>query len=97
MMVTHNEAEKQFEIKLGSSLAVLEYRLSGDTIQFLHTEVPDDMAGKGIGGQLAKAGLEYAREHHLKVAPFCPFVGSYIKRHPEYLPLVPEIYHSRIQ
>ncbi len=95
-MVENNQFENRFEVKLGTDIALLEYRLREDTIQFLHTEVPTAMEGKGIGGQLAKAGLEYARANKLKVAPLCSFVTSYIKRHPEYLDLVSEAYRSRL-
>ena len=33
---------------------------------------------------MAHAGLEYARSEHLAVIALCPFVASYIARHPEY-------------
>ncbi|WP_420803744.1 GNAT family N-acetyltransferase [Saccharopolyspora erythraea] len=34
--------------------------------------------------------LDSARERGLEVLPHCPFVRSWIARHPEYLELVPE-------
>lgn len=95
-MVENNQFENRFEAKVDGALALLEYRLRGDTIQFLHTEVPTEAEGKGIGGQLAQAGLEYARENKLKVAPLCSFVADYIRRHPEYLDLVADTYQSRV-
>lgn len=67
---------------------MLTYKVDGETITFIHTEVPATMEGQGIGGKLAKAGLEYARENGLKVVARCPFVASYLQRHPEYLDLV---------
>ena len=67
---------------------MLNYKLEGDTIYLVHTEVPAEMEGKGIGGQLAKAALNYARESKLKVVARCPFVASYLQRHPEYQDLV---------
>lgn len=38
-----------------------------------HTEVDETYEGKGLGRQLVKAGVEYAREHQLKILPSCPF------------------------
>jgi hypothetical protein len=82
--VVHEPSFHRFRIELDGRSAVLTYRPQGATIVFVHTEVPAAMEGKGIGGQLAKAGLEYARENQLKVVPRCPFVASYLRRHPEY-------------
>ena len=67
---------------------MLTYNQQGDTIYFIHTEVPPALEGKGVGGELAKAGLDYARANNLKVVARCPFVASYVKRHPEYGDLV---------
>jgi len=86
--VTHEPAYHRFEVRLDRATAILVYKLGGDTIYFVHTEVPPEMEGKGIGGRLAKAGLEYARENELKVVARCPFVASYLQRHPEYSDLV---------
>ena len=41
----------------------------------------------GTSGSV-KTGLEYARAEHLAVIALCPFVDSYIRRHPEYQPLM---------
>jgi len=84
MEVTHDRSQHRFTISLGGAAALLTYQEQGDTIYFTHTEVPAPMEGKGIGGKLAKAGLEYARQKGLKVVARCPFVSSYIERHPEY-------------
>jgi hypothetical protein len=54
----------------------------------LHTEVPEALRGRGIAGELAKTGLEYARDNQLKVDVVCPLVANYISKHPEFQPLV---------
>jgi hypothetical protein len=90
-VVQHEPSFHRFAVHLEGQTAVLAYRHEGNTIFFVHTEVPSEMEGKGIGGQLAKAGLNYAREHQLKVVPRCPFVSSYLQRHPEYRDLVEEL------
>ncbi len=86
--VQQEKSNHRFLVNLKGATALLLYKEEGDTIYFTHTEVPPEMEGKGIGGQLAKAGLGYARENHLKVVARCPFVASYLKRHPEYQDLV---------
>jgi len=82
--VQQEKSNHRFVVNLDGATALLMYKEEGDTIYFVHTEVPVAMEGKGIGGRLAKAALNYARENNLKVVPRCPFVASYLERHPEY-------------
>ncbi len=86
--VQNNEAEQQFEVRVDGLLAVLVYERYDDRIVFLHTEVPATLEGRGIGSVLARSALEDARARQLWVVPRCPFVRSYIERHPEYRTLV---------
>lgn len=88
MELLHNESENQFEADLDGGRALVVYRRRGETITFLHTEVPQSMSGQGIGSKLVRYALDYARDNDLKVRPFCPFVRGYIERHPDYQPLV---------
>jgi predicted GNAT family acetyltransferase len=82
--VVHNPEARRFEIVVDEAMAVLDYALSNGRITFLHTGVPAALEGRGLGSRLAKAGLEYARRERLRVVAQCPFVRSYLERHPEY-------------
>jgi predicted GNAT family acetyltransferase len=86
--VQNEQSFHRFAVHVGEATAMLAYKQEGDTIYLVHTEVPASMEGQGIGGKLAKAGLDYARENSLKVVARCPFVASYVQRHPEYSDLV---------
>jgi predicted GNAT family acetyltransferase len=86
--VIDNREQHRFEVNIDGSTAHLEYRLWSNFISLIHTHVPGALEGRGIGGALARTGLEYAREHGIKVVPLCPFVRSYLERHPEYQDLV---------
>ena len=88
LVVTDNEAESQFEIRVDGHVAVLQYIRSGTRVVYVHTGVPPELEGHGIAGALAKHGLDDARSRGLKVAPRCPYVAAYIARHPEYADLV---------
>ena len=57
---------------------------SGGTITILHTEVPKELGGRGIGTALAHGMLELIRAEGLKVKPLCPFVNAQRKKHPEW-------------
>ncbi len=86
--VTNNEAARRYEAHVDGRLALLQYRRSGDRLDLVHTEVPEELEGQGIGGALARFALEDARTHRWTVIPSCPFVASYIRRHPAYDDLV---------
>lgn len=57
-------------------------------LQLHHTEVPVALEGRGIAGKLVAAALGYAKREGLAVAPYCSYVRSYMKRHPETLALL---------
>jgi uncharacterized protein len=79
----------RFELEEMGETAYLEFEQdSVGWITLVHTEVPEKLRGRGIAGTLAQTGLEYAREHHLKVDVICPMVANFISKHPEYQPLL---------
>ncbi|MEP6507789.1 MAG: GNAT family N-acetyltransferase [Gemmatimonadales bacterium] len=86
--VRRNDAANRFEIEVDGELAVSNYLMRGNTIYFMHTEVPPSLEGKGIGNTLALASLDYARAHNLRVVPRCQFIAAFIQRHKEYQDLV---------
>jgi predicted GNAT family acetyltransferase len=95
--VVHNEKAGRFEIRRGPDVALLQYQRRGANMVILHTEVPEALEGVGIASRLAHAALDYARENNLGVVPLCPFAASYIRRHREYLNLVPENYRGLVE
>jgi predicted GNAT family acetyltransferase len=82
----NNELAKQFEWNIGGKIAKVVYDFSSDKkrIFLTHTEVPPALEGKGIASKLVQAVLEYIEAKGWKLVPYCPYVQSYIKRHPEY-------------
>jgi predicted GNAT family acetyltransferase len=78
----------RFEIERDGKIAYLEYSLAGNVLGLIHTEVPDELRGRGIASSLAETGLQYARENKLKVDVICPSVFDYLAKHPEYSDLV---------
>ena len=90
-VVTDNPSESRFEVRVDGELAgVVEYDRVEGGFAFTHTEVDPAFEGKGIGSVLARGALDAARAADEAVVPFCPFINTYIKRHPEYVDLVPE-------
>jgi predicted GNAT family acetyltransferase len=81
IVIANNQSEERFEIACEGRLALLEYKISGDLMTLVHTEVPKDLGGKGFGGKLVKFALEYAKQNSLRVVAHCEFAQNYIKRH----------------
>jgi uncharacterized protein len=87
-VVKDNPAKGRFEMTSGDVLAVIEYRRADDRIVLTHTEVPDVLAGQGVGSRLVRGVLDTMRAEGTKVVPRCEFVAAFIARHPEYQDLV---------
>lgn len=85
----NNKSKSRFELEIDDYIAFVEYVMpSAGAITLLHTEVPKELGGRGVGSILAKAVLENVRAHGLKVEPRCEFLAGYIKKHPESCSLV---------
>ena len=90
-VVTDNTAESRFEVHVGGERAgLIKYQRRGDVISLIHTEVDDRFQGMGLAGILARAALDQARLQGESVLPFCPYIRSWIGKHPDYADLVPE-------
>jgi len=86
--VRHIEDAQRFEAIVGNLRSLITYRRSPGRITFLHTEVPPPLEGQGLAAKLVRTALEYAREQKLQVVPLCPYVSSFIRKHPEFHDLV---------
>jgi uncharacterized protein len=94
--ITNNEKESRLEASALEGLAYLRYRVLRDgTFVLVHTEVPPTLGGRGLASRLARAGLELARSRGARVMVKCPFVSTYVERHPEYQDLIVERPTSR--
>ncbi|MGH9274992.1 MAG: GNAT family N-acetyltransferase [Acidimicrobiales bacterium] len=81
--VTDNAEEQRFELTMDGHVAELVYRLEGDRLVLVHTGVPDELEGHGIGGRLVRAALARAELADLTIVPQCPFARAWLERHPD--------------
>jgi uncharacterized protein len=79
--VTDNQAASRFEIADGGYLAELRYHRSGDRLALIHTEVPGELEGRGLGGRLVVAAVDRAVREGLTIVPYCPFARRWLERH----------------
>ena len=81
--VVDHTAGQQLALSMDGTTATLEYKLRGDRLHLLHTEVPEAFRGHGVGGRLVEAALAKAREGHLTIVPWCPYAREWLKQHPD--------------
>ena len=81
--VIDHRAASRFELVKDGEVAFLTYTRMGDSITFLHTEVPPALRGRHLADELARAGLAAARADGLRVVAVCPFVQAYLRKHPQ--------------
>lgn len=87
--VTDNPAEHRFEIHYGDRLAgftVYEERPQGWA--FVHTEIEPDLGGHGLAGRLVRVAMDAMAERGTSVLPECPYVRSWLEKHPDHLGVV---------
>jgi predicted GNAT family acetyltransferase len=86
--IVNNPAKHRYELAVDGHIAATYYEIAGGVITFVHTEVPPELGGKGIGSKLIKGALDQVRAEGLKVIAQCPFVKAYIEKHSEYADLL---------
>ncbi len=86
--VRDNTERHRFELDADGHVAFSNYKRDSGVITILHTEVPKELNGRGIGSALVRGLLDIVRAQKLKVVPLCPFVAGYIAKHPEYSDLL---------
>ena len=68
----------------GTVAGFVEYVDHRDTRILFHTEVADAFEGRGVGSTLAGEVLDQALGGYQAVRVTCPFLTSWVGRHPEY-------------
>jgi predicted GNAT family acetyltransferase len=86
--VVNNKAQHRYELVVDGHLAATYYAIADRVITFIHTEVPPELGGKGVGSRLIKGALDQVRADGFKVIAQCPFVKAYIEKHAEYADLL---------
>jgi predicted GNAT family acetyltransferase len=86
--IFHNVEQHRFETTVEGQLCVIDYRYQGRTVHLTHVGVPRPVGNRGIAAALTQFALDWARAEGLQVAPDCPYVLAWIRRHREYQILV---------
>ena len=84
-LITHNVAQHRFECTEHGETCYIVYRPQANGTWLLaHTEAPSSPQGRSIAADIARAVLEHAQQHNIKIRTECPFVIGYLAFHPEF-------------
>ena len=72
----------------GEWIAELTYVNSNGVMTIDHTEIDEKLRGEGIGEDMVRAAVEYARANGLKINAVCPYAKKIIDRTPEFQDVV---------
>ena len=86
--IVNNKPQHRYELAVEGHIAATYYSIADGVITFIHTEVPPELGGKGIGSKLIRGALDQVRADGLKVIPQCPFVKAFIAKNPDYQDLL---------
>lgn len=81
--IVDEERRSRYVATIEGTEAELVYRRDGDGLVLIHTGVPDELEGRGVGGALVRHAVDDAVARGLRVVVQCPFARTWLRRHPE--------------
>ncbi len=74
--IKHIPEQQRFEMEVEDRIAKVTYTKENDILYLVHSEVPYQLRGQGIGKILVEKTFQYMEENDLKGEAIC----SYIKK-----------------
>jgi predicted GNAT family acetyltransferase len=81
--VVDNTARKRLELPIEERVAFLTYTDHDGVLTLVHTEVPEELGGRGLGGILVQAAIDKATASGEAVHLVCQFAATWVERHPD--------------
>ena len=78
--VVDNLDTSRFELTTDGQTAFLLYKKMPETLELIHTEVPEALRGRHLGDALVEYALDKAHAWHLRVVAVCPFARAYLRK-----------------
>lgn len=79
--VTHDAENNRYVVQFhDGDEGELVYQRQGDTLNLVHSQVPDNRRGEGLGARLMESALTQIEADKLKVTPVCRYTQHYIAR-----------------
>jgi predicted GNAT family acetyltransferase len=77
--------DEYYELSSGTNrVGVLAYHMIGTNLTITHTWIADRHRGQGLASLLIRHALDDIRTKAVTVSNYCPIVGQYVEKNPEY-------------
>lgn len=87
--VLDNPEQHRFELPLDEgAVAAAYYRIEDGRVVLIHTEVPSEYSGQGVGSRLARGVFDAIRASGRKAVLKCSFLARFYAAHPDYSDIV---------
>ncbi len=83
MSLKNDIQNKQYILTVNKKQAWIDYKTKENKIYLLHTEVPKELRGQGIGKKLVTQTLQAIHKEQLHVVPVCSYAKAIISRNKE--------------
>jgi predicted GNAT family acetyltransferase len=81
--ITDDRSNHRFVTVIDGHEAELVYERTEGKLVLVHTGVPEELGGRGLGGKLVQAAVDVAANEGLVVVPRCPFARGWLEKHPD--------------
>ena len=79
----NTRAERYEAVRAGQIVGIVIYTRTRRRLELIHTVTDPAHRGEGVASVLVRTVLAEARAAQLPVMVICPFVESWLQRHPE--------------
>ena len=90
------KTDLRFELVVDGHTAFIDYNTRGERIALIHTEVPEELAGRGVAAAIVEKTLIWLEENEIPLIPLFPYVKQFLVRNPDWQRVVDEPYKSRL-
>ncbi len=78
--IEHKKKQNQFTLNINGELAKVNYKLKDNKMYLVHSEVPYNLRGQGIGKILVEKTFEKLTEEGYKAVAVCSYVKAVARR-----------------
>lgn len=84
----HDKNNNRFILDINGELAKVEYQLRDDKMYLIHSEVPFNLRGQGIGKVLVEKTFEKLAEENFKAVAVCSYIKAIAKRNKKWSSII---------
>lgn len=79
-----NKEKQRYEFHIEHFTPHIQYTREKNQISLISTQIPPELEGRGLASALVQKVLLDIEKQGLDLIPLCPFVISYLEKHPEW-------------